>query len=443
MITDYLIDTTELIWQVPCLLECALFFAFASKLEARRRFDGRTAALAALLAAYQMLVTLLHQRFYLDYILCAAGFFAYLCLTKRSSKQQNLYVSCVFLLCIEAGKIVAIDLLMQPFVGALPVGAPLAVTAVNFGLTFAVSALVAFVVGRFLFESGAENLSWPQCLSILLPLVPFMFLRSQNYAYEMTGGTLYQDMVLTLLMLLGCTIVMIVVNAKNLSSVVKRAELLQMEALIQEQHRHYATKKSAADAVRRQYHDLKHYLGTLESSQDVKQVRAFVDGMNRSIVPYETFVETGNEAVDIMLAEKAAWCQRERIRLVPFVDASRLGFMSSFELCALFGNALDNAIEATVPLEDDALREILIEVSNDRGFVLVRVSNNYDGERLGKERWLATTKKQRDRHGFGMESIASIAEKRGGAMSYEARDGSFSLNVVIPLPACPTDAPSA
>ena len=434
MITEYFLDTTGIIWQVPCLLECLIFFALARPLQSRRPFGWKSVASAVALVAYQMLVTYLHQLFYIDFFLCLAGYFIYLSWEKCSSKQQNLYVACVFLLCAEAGKIVALDLLMQPFVSQFSLWPPLSVTLLNFVLTFAVMALVTFIVSRWLFDKGAENLSWTQCLSILLPIIPFMFLRSRSYAYEIADEPLYLDMVLMLLMLLGSTIVIIVVNAANLSSVVKKAELLQMEALLNEQHQHYAMKKNAVDAVRRQYHDLKHYLGTLDASHDIGQVQAFVEGMSQSISPYETFVETGNEAVNIILADKAARCQRERIRLVPYVDASRLGFMTSFELCALFGNALDNAIEATMPLEDEALREIALKVSCDHGLAVMRLTNNFAGDLSKKGNRLATTKRHSERHGFGMESIDDIAQKHGGAMSFEANNGTFVLNVVIPLP---------
>lgn len=434
MITAYFLETTGIIWYVPCLLECLVFFFLIKPLGSKNPFGWKDAAAAIALIAYQMLITYLHQQFYLDFVLCLAGYFVYLTYEKCSSRQQNLYVSCVFLLCVEAGKIVALDLLMQPIVGALSQWSLLAVTLLNFGLTFAVLSIVAFIASRWLFDSGAENLSWTQCVSILLPIIPFMFLRSRSYAYENPDQPLYQDMVLILLMLIGSIIVIIVVNAANLSSVVKKADLLQMEALLNEQHQHYAMKKSAVDAVRRQYHDLKHYLGTLEESRDIRQVRAFVEGMSQTISPFEAFVETGNEAVDIILADKAGLCQRERIRLVPYVDASRLNFMSSFELCALFGNALDNAIEATIPLDDESLREISLKVSYDHDLMVMRLANRYAGDLPKKDGRLATTKPNSERHGFGMESIDAIARKHGGAMSFDAEGGTFTLNVVIPVP---------
>ena len=67
--------------------------------------------------------------------------------------------------------------------------------------------------------------------------------------------------------------------------------------------------------------------------------------------------------------------------------------------------------------------------------MVMRVNNNFVGELSKRGQRLATTKGQREGHGFGLDSIEEIAQKHGGAMSFEAKDGVFVLNVVIPVPA--------
>lgn len=435
MIAGIMLDSSHIAWLSATLLECALFFFFTRSLNDRYPMSWKMAGLACTLIVYQIIVQTFYQFFIYDFLLCLMGYFAYLCVAKTSSKQQNLYVSCVLLLCLEAGKIIGNDLLMQPFFRQLSLWTPVAVTALNFALVFLVSAIVALSVSRWVFKSGCENLTWPQSLAILLPIVPFAYIRSNDYVYSMANQTLYWDMVSTLLMLLGSTIVVIVVNAANLSSVMKKAELLQMKALLQEQHRQYAMKKSATDAINRHYHDIKHYLSSFEANQDIAQVQAFIDGVNHSISPYEACVETGNQTVDIILANKYSRCIDENIRLVPYVDASRLEFMSSLDLCALFGNALDNAIEATMPLSNEALREISLKVSYDRQLMVMRTSNNFLGKLHNERgRWPATSKIDKEQHGYGMESISDIAAKYGGATSYETEGNVFVLNVIVPLP---------
>ena len=71
-------------------------------------------------------------------------------------------------------------------------------------------------------------------------------------------------MVIVLLLLSVCTMVIVVANAHNLSAQMSTNELLSMQQLLRDQHLHYLTQRSAAEAVNRRYHDLKHVLTQIE-----------------------------------------------------------------------------------------------------------------------------------------------------------------------------------
>ncbi len=428
-----MISSTASIWTIPKALECVLFLLFVCSMDDRYPFGWRAMGLAAGLISYEMFVRYLHLLFILDFPLCLIGYVTYLIFAKKSTKQEYLYVSCIALLCFEVGKIVTNDLLMQPFYPQLSSLVPLAVTALNFTLVISVDAITMFAIRRWTFLEGVQNLSWPQCLSILLPILPFAFLRSRSYAYSVQDVALYQDTVLTLLMLLGSTIVIIVANAINVSSAVRKTELLQMESLLKKQHEQYAMKKSAAEAINHQYHDIKYYLNALEASRGDGQMKEFIDAVNHSIAPYETSIETGNEVVNVILSDKITRCTAHHIRLVPYVDASRLDFISSFDICALLGNAIDNAIEASMEVTSET-REISLKVSYARKLVVMRLSNNYVGKLIGTGRWPGTSKPDKEQHGYGLGSIDAVVTKYGGNMGYDASDGVFTLNIIIPLP---------
>ena len=66
----------------------------------------------------------------------------------------------------------------------------------------------------------------------------------------------------------------------------------------------------------------------------------------------------------------------------------------------------------------------------NQGFTLVRVENSFSGFLREKGGRLLSTKDEGQR-GYGMQSIAQIAEKTGGSMEYESRDGVFTVNVLL------------
>lgn len=60
-----------------------------------------------------------------------------------------------------------------------------------------------------------------------------------------------------------------------------------------------------------------------------------------------TLVHTGNDALDAILSEKGLACEQGGIAFRCMADGAAVGFMAPTDIYSLFGNALDNAIEAS------------------------------------------------------------------------------------------------
>lgn len=63
----------------------------------------------------------------------------------------------------------------------------------------------------------------------------------------------------------------------------------------------------------------------------------------------------------------------------------------------------------------------------------MRFENYVKGKINIKNGLVATTKSDRENHGFGMKSMRFVAEKYGGVMKAEQSGEWFSLNFVIPI----------
>ena len=101
---------------------------------------------------------------------------------------------------------------------------------------------------------------------------------------------------------------------------------------------------------------------------------------------------------------------------------------------SLFGNALDNAIEATLKLAESEQRLIKLALFEQNHFIVIRVENYYDS-RLSKDagRQPAQLMKRDDqhRHGFGVKSIRHIVQQYGGEVTIRT-DNHRSCYRVIP-----------
>lgn len=211
--------------------------------------------------------------------------------------------------------------------------------------------------------------------------------------------------------------------------VMERAKLNRsvdaMRELVHLQREQFRQSEESAALVNEKYHDLK---GLLESFQgQISQEQT--DQLKRKVGEYDTFVDTGNRVLDIVLAEKRAACNRRGIELTAFADGPALDFMEELDLYALVNNALNNAMEAAAGLPEGE-RFVTLTADDEGGMVTIHVENPYSGGIVMEG---ALPKSQRDAqyHGFGMKSMKRIVEKYGGTLAVKLNNGKFFLDLIL------------
>ena len=205
------------------------------------------------------------------------------------------------------------------------------------------------------------------------------------------------------------------------------------ERLLAEHDRQLRLSRENIDAINVKCHDLRHQIRSLGESGAVVSGDALAD-LAREVRFYDSSVKTGNEALDTILTEKRLVCEGHGITLTCIADGSALAMMAPADIYSLFGNALDNAIEAVGELADPARRTITLSVRRTMGCASIHVENFFDGERrLSEDGLPLTTKKDRLNHGFGTRSMQAVAQRYNGTFSAVADAGTFRLDVMLPL----------
>lgn len=208
-------------------------------------------------------------------------------------------------------------------------------------------------------------------------------------------------------------------------------ELDFVKKLLQQEKEHYKLFKDNIEVIDVKCHDMRHQIRQIGINKGLDSET--VEEIEKSISIYDSVVRTDNEALDVILTEKSLKCIKHNITFSCIADGKRLNFMKDSDVYSLFGNALDNAIEAVVKLPDKSRRVIGLKVSAVGEMVSVNVKNFYDGQiELNKEGFPDTTKSDKEYHGFGLKSIRIIVEKYGGTLSVVAKDNIFNLNILLP-----------
>lgn len=206
----------------------------------------------------------------------------------------------------------------------------------------------------------------------------------------------------------------------------------ELKNVLQNQYIQYKQSRESIDVVNRKYHDLKHQIAVLRAEQDPQKRLDFLNGMEEEIRTYEAQNKTGNSILDTILTSKSLYCAHHSIELTCVADGARLDFMDAMDICSIFGNILDNAIECELTIDDKEKRLIHLTVYAKNDFLLIQCGNYCEQILEFKHGLPVSTKRNRAYHGFGVRSIQYAAEKYGGTMIIYNRDSWFEINLVIP-----------
>ena len=198
--------------------------------------------------------------------------------------------------------------------------------------------------------------------------------------------------------------------------------------LLEEERTRYRREQMAIEALNIKAHDLKHILTHLRGGLDEKGLAE----IDRAIRDYDSMCHTGNAALDVVVAQKSLICLGRGIVFSHICDGRCLAHMDDSEIYTLFGNLLDNAIDAVENIADTRQRIISLSISNKKGLIVIHAENYYEGALTFVDGLPQTTHENRQEHGYGLKSIRFLTRKYGGHMQVHADGHIFSVDILLP-----------
>lgn len=179
-------------------------------------------------------------------------------------------------------------------------------------------------------------------------------------------------------------------------------------------------------------HDMRHNLTTIDaflSTEHVQQARDYIKEVQGGIdaLALQHFCE--NDLVNLLCSSFSDKAKRTGIRLTADTHLPEELSVSDTELCAILSNGFENAFHAVSEL-DSSRRWIKLYSSIRQENLLIEITNPYQGEVTIRDGLPVSS---RDGHGYGCQSIQSIAAHRKGICTFEAKQGVFTLRVVLPV----------
>lgn len=254
--------------------------------------------------------------------------------------------------------------------------------------------------------------------TVILNLIYESFVKVSNLTLFIVGCLF--DMV--------CCFLTLFIEFEMLKSKEISEAYIQMKTIWESEKKQLEISKENMDYMKILAHDLKHELNesTLLISKDK------VDELNRRIAAFGNSIKTGNDILDLVIAERTLIVQKENINLSIIADGSVLSNMKQSDCYSLFMNIMDNAIDAVKELPKDQ-REISLAVRESMGMILIHEVNPFKGTLNFKDGLPQTTKRDSMYHGFGTKSIKGIVDSYSGDCEISIKDNNiYVLNILLP-----------
>lgn len=212
------------------------------------------------------------------------------------------------------------------------------------------------------------------------------------------------------------------------------------ELFLQEQLKALEQYKAAEEETKRVRHDMKNNLACIAmllQSEKTQEATEYVGNLLQEIQALSPKIITGDEMLNCIFSAKLEWMQKEGIQFEIDGVLDRGLDWKPMDVCKVFANAVDNAIEACIKIEKKENRKINVILKRTKQFYSIEMTNPVVDEKLCEpilnqnKKSHYTTKAEKKYHGLGIYSMRSTVEKYGGMMKMTCENGMFSLHIIV------------
>ena len=177
-------------------------------------------------------------------------------------------------------------------------------------------------------------------------------------------------------------------------------------------------------------HDVSKHIRSIEElykageEEQALQYTKDIDNILKPLIPVEY---SNNPMLNILLSDKKQLAESHGIRFSIQIEKAGLDFMAPMDVTTLFGNLLENAIEACSRCQGE--KEIRISVRNYNEMLSIRIENTVEKEVCLKNG--RPVRESGDRSGIGTLNVERCVEKYGGSVLYRNENGKFYCDILL------------
>ena len=266
----------------------------------------------------------------------------------------------------------------------------------------------------------------------VLTLMAFLELLNYRIVITYIFSSLFQVGIIFFLLVMGVTAGLAVKESVNIRNQEKELQFQQglMDIQIKEQTSRSQLLREHEQLLSRQRHDLRHQLNVImEMARDNPELLSYLENLTNQLPkPSKIFCE--NRAVNAILSHYVGVCQEKGIRLqIQVAVPGCSDRVDDSQLCVVFGNLLENAVEACQRMTEGE-KFITLRSRMQKELLIITMDNSFNGQ-LRQNGQNFYSSKRNEAYGIGLASVRSVARDAGGEAQFEGEGNTFRASLYL------------
>lgn len=208
-----------------------------------------------------------------------------------------------------------------------------------------------------------------------------------------------------------------------------KKQVCALERQVKMQYEYYFTQNEKYNATLRILHDVNKHIKSIEelfltengelAVEYTKQIKDLL----QHLIPTKF---SGNPVLDILLTDKVKDMNKKGIEFQSDIENVDLRGIEPIDITTIFGNLLDNAIEASEKSKDHKL--IYVKINGYHQMISVKIENNSDYVKWKDK--IPVSEKGKDR-GLGILNVQRSVEKYDGNIKLSWKDNKFIVEMLL------------
>ena len=205
------------------------------------------------------------------------------------------------------------------------------------------------------------------------------------------------------------------------------------ERQAQSNYDYYARQVESNKTALSVTHDLRKHIQVMKELKQhgaSSELQDYVEEFEDMISPLLTRQYCDNLILNTIISDKVDYCRKNGIHFQVDIQNVYIDFMKQIDITTLFGNILDNALEACEKTNE---KELSLKVYPFNKLVYIQLSNSFHE----KIKWSAKGRPlsaKGEHHGIGLGNVENVLKDYNGSIQFTVEEQTFSVEIMISQP---------